>query len=62
MIISKKISRILILMMSLPIICFAGEITKTFEFFLKDINVKTVQGYDYLTLKDYSNFQDCSGV
>ena len=58
MIISKKISRILILMMILPIICFAGEITKTFEFFLKDINVKTVQGYDYLTLKDYSNFQD----
>ncbi|RKX70090.1 hypothetical protein DRP43_03735, partial [candidate division TA06 bacterium] len=58
MIISKKIPRIFILMLVLPIICFAGEITKTFEYFLKDIKVKTVREYDYLTLKDYTNFQD----
>ena len=55
---SKGVFEILLFVIILPIICFAGEITKTFNFSLEDIEVKSVQGYDYLTLKGYPNSQE----
>jgi hypothetical protein len=38
--------------------CFGGEVIKTYNFSPGDIEIKSVQGYDYLTLKGCDNYQD----
>jgi len=38
--------------------CFGGEVIQTYNFAPGDIEIKSLQGYDYLTLKACDNWQD----
>lgn len=39
-------------------VCFAGDIVKTFNFSLTDINIKNIEGYHYIELKGCANLED----
>jgi hypothetical protein len=52
------VKKILVFAIIIPILCVAGEIVKTFNFSPDEIEVKSIQGYDYLTLNGCFNFSD----